>query len=175
MRHAVLPSALLLALLWLAFVVPASGHEGEGPSLDLLENRVLAGQQVRVFGDDLGPNDTVVLELSAFGEVHPLGAATTDGDGHLEAEVVVPSAVRDGYAELRATTTSGSIAAIWILVGERDLGAGLPGGSSLVDQPPIWADPSVLLLGVVLGGAGLALLYVFLRRAARTKTGPRRS
>jgi hypothetical protein len=164
-----------LLLLCLAVMTPVQAHEGEGPTLDLLESRILAGQQVRIFGDDLGPDKTVILELSAFGEVHPLGTTKTDGDGHLEAEVVVPSAVRDGYAELRATPMSGSIATTWILVGERDLSAGLPGASAPVDRPPIWADPSVLLLDVALGGAGLALLYVFLRRAARTKTGPRRN
>jgi hypothetical protein len=169
MRHVVPPAALLLsAVLWLVFVapiVPASGHEGEGPSLDLLESRVSPGQQVRVFGDDLDPDETVTLELFAHGEVHALGPAATDADGHLEAVVIVPPGIMDGYAELRATTVSGSVATTWILVGEPDLSAGLPGTSPPVDQAASWTDPSVVVLGILLGGAGAALLYLLLRPA----------
>jgi len=156
---------LTAALLPAYLLVPASAlaHGSEGPYIDVLSSHVRQGQPFVVVGDDLEPDALAVVEISSFGEVYPLGTVTTDAQGHLDTFFTVPSEMRDGYAEVRATTTGGVTASIWILVGEGpDLSEGLPGGPPESGAP--WADPSVLTLAVFLIGATVALVWLLLTR-----------
>jgi hypothetical protein len=163
MRYALALTTLLMLVS--VTTIGARAHEGEGPSIDIATTELRQGQPFTVVGDDLDPAGGVALEIASFGEAYSLGTVWSDEEGHIVATVIVPPEMRDGYAELTATTPSGSSASMWVLVGdEPDLSAGLPGAESPAEQSPIWADPSVLVLAVLLIGAALALAWVLLRR-----------
>ncbi len=159
-----LPGHLTVALLaWLVLPLAAAAHGGEGPYLEVQPTQLRQAQPFALFGDDLDPHDEAELVMASFREVHRLGTVTTDAEGHLSASLSVPPGVRDGYAEIRATTTRGSSASIWVLVGDGpDLSSGLPVGDA--GQPPLWADPSVVVLGALVVGAGLGLGHMLVRR-----------
>jgi hypothetical protein len=176
-----LASLMLLALLALHVGV-AAGHGTGLPWIWVEDEQVLPGQQFNVVAIDFEPYGTVTLELVAEGRRAALGEFPSEGDGHGEAELQVPTDFPLGYAELTGTDASGGEAVTLLYVGEMPAGAGPPappqrpdiGGGSQAASGEWWTDPSVIVLGLVLGGAAAGLLAMLARRrpAGTAKPGP---
>ena len=167
-----MPLLFAASLILLATARLAAGHEGQGPSIDADTRELRQGRSVMVVGDDFEIGEQVQLELWSFGDVYPLGSAGVDGEGHFTADVTVPDEVEDGYAEIQATTNSGSATALVVLVGEGpDLSEGLPGPAPRA--PPIWTDPAAIVLSLLIGAGMLAVLYAFARRRRPPPARPR--
>lgn len=118
-----------------------AAHEG-GPRVLISPDRVGPGGVVDVRGEDLGPDATVVLALiGETGEV-PLGQATADGEGHINAAVALPAELPVGTYRLRATTVGGGqLDAIVIVEGVATSGGGEPGEKD-EDDALLFALPS---------------------------------
>ena len=160
--------ALLLAFL-LALLLPgqAAAHQGGEPLVLVPVDHVLAGESFPLTGADLGPDAEITFELKQEDLVVPLGRITAGPDGHLETTFVMPSTVPDGYTELIASSSDGSKASVWILVGERTEGTPPPPGESA------WGRRrTVIVLALVLGVSGAVLALLALasgRRRARSR------
>ncbi len=159
----------------------AAGHEGMGPWIQVVDGELRQGQPFRVLGDDLDPADEVTLELAVDGGVHPLGTTTTDADGHFLAELVVPPGVPDGEAYVQLTTRAGWAASMWVHVGDGGMlrqpaapAAGLPGPVAAAGGPA-WLDPSVALLGLLVGGGLVAVGWRLWRAASPRRVRPARA
>ncbi|HUQ62242.1 MAG TPA: hypothetical protein VM121_00630, partial [Acidimicrobiales bacterium] len=83
--------------------------------------------------------------------------------------MAVPADFPTGYAELVGTSSDGTSAMTWVLVGERNPAtpAAPPG------TVPWYADPSVVVLGALTFGALGAAAYVLLRRKNRPTILPK--
>jgi hypothetical protein len=176
-----LASLMLPALLVLQVGV-ASGHGTGLPWIWVEDEEVTPGQQFNVLVIDFEPYGTVTLELVAEGRRAALGEIASEGDGHGEAELRVPTDFPLGYVELTGTDASGGEAVTLLYVGELPAGVGPPapaqrpdiGGGPQAASGEWWTDPSVLVLGLMLGGAAAGLLAMLARRrpAGATKPGP---
>jgi hypothetical protein len=155
--------------LFLAAPATVVAHEGMGPWIEVVDGQLRPGQPFAVLGDDLDPADEVTLELVADGEVHPLGITVTDGEGHFLVELMAPAGIADGDAYLQLTTRAGWAASLWVGVGDvAEAPAGAPVSPS-VNPPPAWSDPSVIVLGVLVGGAALAVAHTVLSSRQRPR------
>ena len=159
----VVPALVAALLSALALPLAAAAHGAGQPWLLVPADHVEQGQSFTVIGADMGPGVQVTLELAAGGSITPLGSAQAAADGHFEASFVVPATIPDGYVELRARDAGGLDAATWLLVGDGTEAA--PASPPTVSGSAWWADPSVIVLGALLGGAALALLVMLVRRS----------
>jgi hypothetical protein len=158
---AMLRSLLSLSLAVAALAVggaTASAHMGGGALIIVTADHILPGQAFEVVAADMGSDAIVRFEISQDDLVVPLESATAGPDGHFQATLTLPASFPTGYAELFAIADDGSQASTWVLVGERT--ESTPGPPS---QPNWWADPSVLVLALLLVGAVGALAILLLR------------
>jgi len=162
--------ACLLVGLPLAVPSAVAGHEGTGPWIDVPKPELRQGASVVVVGDDLEPGDQVSLELLAAGVTYPLGSLTADHQGHFTAEAELPGDLEDGDAYVQVATASGWVASLWVHVGDGSAAAvGEPPAPRAPSRSPAWLDPSLIVLGLFVAGAGLA----FGRAAWRSRGVPR--
>lgn len=89
---------------------------------------------------------------------------TADADGHFNQSLTLPGHVSEGYAQMTARSDSGDVAYMWVLVGQNTTGAVSPAAAA---GNQWWSDPSVLVLGLMLGGALLAVLFLAFRAGRR--------
>lgn len=153
--------AAFVALLSLgALVAPVSGHFGSNAAIVVVADHILPGQQFEVVAIDLTANSIVSFSIRRDETVIPLATATSPDDGHFNITMSVPPDFPGGYAQLYAVAADGTEAMTWVLVGART-------GETPQTPPgtaPWYADPSVIVLGVIAVGAVLAVAYVVLRR-----------
>jgi hypothetical protein len=155
--------ALVIGLL-ASFVVAANaaGHFGAAAYIIVPADHVLPGQPFEVIGADLTPNSTVSFAMLREGETTALDDSASGPDGHFNATLTLPASFPVGYAQLFATATDGTSTSTWVLVGARSSSTPPAPGT-----PAVWADPSVLLLVVlVIGAVGLVGLMLLRRRTS---------
>jgi hypothetical protein len=170
-------AGLILPTLLLLHVGVAAGHGTGLPWIWVEDEHVSPGQRFTAVVVDFEPNGTVALELVADGGRAALGAIPSEGDGHGEAELQVPTDFPHGYAELVGTDEAGGQAVTLVYVGEAVAGAGpsAPGSPATPQkpEPPAawWADPSVLVLALLVIGAATAALLTAIHRVSRASRG----
>lgn len=158
-----LPIALAcLVLAWLG-TGSALAHEFGEPLLYVPADNVVSGEPFDLWGVDLDPSATVLVEVVLGGQVLPVATVLTDADGHFTQSVTLPAGLPDGYTELIARADGGTSTSTYVFVGE-----GPPEGVAPLPLTPLggqqwWSDPSVLILAAFLGGAAIALLWLAVR------------
>jgi hypothetical protein len=142
----------------------ARAHEGGEPLVLVPVDHVLPGESFPLTGADLGPDAVVEFQLEQEELVVPLGEIAAGPDGHLEGTFAVPATFPLGYAELVASSSDGSEASVWILVGERNEATPPPpgGGSS-------GRRTTVIALALVVAAAGAALALMALGFGRRNR------
>lgn len=108
------------------------------------------GQPFELWGADLGPSASVAVEIVAGDEQIQVGRVTAGVDGHFTQTMALPAGVPEGYAQLHADSDAGVEAFMWVLVGQNTTGAVNPAAAA---GNQWWSDPSVIVLGLMLGGA----------------------
>ncbi|MBI2763680.1 MAG: hypothetical protein HYX54_08045 [Chloroflexi bacterium] len=95
-------SALLLsgAIVLVSAASVLADNPGAGISVEPSE--VTAGQTVLLAGNSLEPNDERVLVLQGETVAISLGTATTDADGMLSQEILIPAHLPSGVYQLQA-------------------------------------------------------------------------
>jgi hypothetical protein len=154
--------ALRIAILVAAILIPvARAHPGGEPLIHVPLDHVVPGQSFPVIGADLGKGAVVTVELKKEDRVDRLGRITAGSDGHFEGTLAVPPTSPDGYAQLVATSSDGSKASTWILVGARTESTPPPPGGTKWGR-----ERALIVLGAGLGviGAAVALAAMASRR-----------
>jgi hypothetical protein len=151
-------TTLLLSALTATVV---SAHFGSSAAIIVPADSILPGQEFEVVAIDLTPEATVNFDIRRedAGLTVPLESATSSADGHFRLSLSIPSDFPSGYAQLYAFAADGTQAMTWVFVGERTSATPPPPGT-----PPWFADPSVIVLGVIAIGAVAAVAYMALRR-----------
>src|SRR5688572_26891190 len=153
-----------VALLVLGMPGAAAAHGGAEAWIHVPAQSVQAGEPFELWGSDLGESASVAVEIVAGEEAIEVGLVRAEADGHFRQTFTLPTAVPNGYAQLHAESSAGVEAFMWVLVGQNASGAinpSAPGG------PQWWSDPSVIVLGGILGAALLAALYLVFRAGRR--------
>jgi hypothetical protein len=174
-RRRLLIQPLLLVLAASLGAASAAAHGGGLPWIWLEEEQVRQGEEFNVVVVDYAAYGTVRFELVGTGARAELGTIVCEGDGHGEGSLPVPASFPDGYAELIGRDNEGGEAVTLLYVGDVS-GAGPPPpvrpapGSA---DPPnaALADPSVLVLGLLVTGAAAALVLMILRRPRAPRGG----
>jgi hypothetical protein len=165
-----MPLRVLLSLALLAALLApghAPAHEGGEPLVLVPVDHVMPGDTFPLTGADLGEGALVTFELKQEELVVPLGRVTAGPDGHFQSTLDLPSTFPDGYAQLVASSSDGSEASTWILVGERtEATPAPPDGSG-------WGRGQTLIaLGLVVGLVAAALGLVAMRSGRGVRGGP---
>jgi hypothetical protein len=159
-----IPAAALAAtLLSLLSAAPMLGHFGASAYIIVPADHVLPGEPFEVVGADLTPNSNVTFTVQREGVTTTLEGSASGPDGHFTATLTIPEDFPGGYAQLFATATDGTATSTWVLVGARTASTPPPPGTL-----PAWADPSVLVLVVLVVGALGLVGFMLLRRRAAT-------
>jgi hypothetical protein len=114
-----LGNTLLIAVLVSAFcatVTSTVAAHGGGPVVEIIPTEALAGDPVLIYGENLDPGAAVRVALSVAAGEHVLGSFECDGDGHLVAEVVLPTGLEPRAYEIRLTTDRGIVVTSLITV-----------------------------------------------------------
>jgi hypothetical protein len=164
--------ALLLGILLAALLAPGAvqSHPGGEPLVVVPVDHVLPGESFPLTGADLGPDAVVTFQLNQEDRVASLGRITAGPDGHLAGTFAVPASFPVGYTQLVASSSDGSEASVWILVGERtEATPPPPGGSG-------WGrERTLIVLALVVGLVAAALGLVAMRSGRRDGGSPHRS
>ena len=160
-----LAKAALLALVLVALPGgPAAAHGGEGPSLEVVPNRVEPGGTVAVLGEDLKPLSAVHVDLLTAAGDQRVIETTADAEGHFFESLVVPAELTARVYELRGTDAAGVSASTYITVLAAEQ-------SSAETTLPRMAVAAVALAGLVV----TALLALIVGRlVAGRRKSPRR-
>lgn len=103
-----LASATLVAFVVTAF--PAAtvvAHGGEGPSLEVVPNRVEPGDTVTVLGEELAPLTSVHVDLLTAAGDQRVIETEVDEEGHFIESLTVPAELTPRVYELRGTDGAG--------------------------------------------------------------------
>lgn len=158
----------LVALLVTFAPTGAAAHSGGEAWIHVPAQSIEPGQPFELWGADLGPSASVAVEIVAGDEQIQVGRVTTGVDGHFTQTLALPAGVPEGYAQLHADSNAGVEAFMWVLVGQNTTGAVNPAAAA---GNQWWSDPSVIVLGLMLGGALLAVLFLAVRsRRSATPT-----
>ena len=153
---------ILVALMALTFVAPASGHEGQPLGISLSAERLPPGAPLEVIGQDFLPGETLATRMSGPGGTWQLGHVRTGADGHFAVVFTVPADATPGPYAVDAVAVSGIIARADF---EVDAAAPRPaltptpadvavaGGGT--GEDPVWIYAPLVLVGVALVGFGL--------------------
>ena len=155
---------LLVLLSMMAAPPSVVAHEGAEAWLHVPADHVPAGGSFEIWGNDLPPESDVTLRLAAGPQTLDLGVARSDAEGHFVKTVQMPSTIPAGYVELVVSTSEGASASTWVLVGSRSAQSGpMPDTGAEI-------DPSLIVLGVLLGGAVGGVGYLLLRPKRHSTT-----
>jgi hypothetical protein len=160
-------TALLGAIavsLWLAS--PASAHFGGEAFILVPVDHVNPGEPFEIIVADLTPGASTVIEARRDGQSVEAGRTVSDTEGHFSTTGSLPTDYPHGYTELVATAEDGTTVSTWILVGPRSATTGPPPVSNAARAG---IDPSLLVLGILLGGSVGAVGYLLLRRTRPAK------
>ena len=164
-----MPHRFLLFLgLLVALLAPghARAHEGGKPLVLVPVDHVMPGETFPLNGADLGEGALVTFELKQEELVVPLGRITAGPDGHFESTLDLPPSFPNGYAQLIGSSSDGSEASTWILVGERTEATPPPPGGTEWGR-----ERTLIAVGLGLGLAAAALGLVAMRSGGRTRAG----
>jgi hypothetical protein len=151
----------------LSVVTPGSvaAHEGAEPWIHVPAQSIEPGQPFELWGADLGSGGPVTVDIAAGDQSIRVGQVTADADGHFTQSLTLPGHVSEGYAQMTARSDSGDVAYMWVLVGQNTTGAVSPAAAA---DNQWWSDPSVLVLGGMLGAALVAVVVLAFRAGRRT-------
>lgn len=155
----------LVALLGLVLPGSVAAHEGAEPWIHVPAQSIEPGQPFELWGADLGSGGPVTVDIAAGDQSIRVGQVTADAEGHFTQALTLPGHVSDGYAQMTARSDSGDVAYMWVLVGQNSSGAVNPAAAAGDNW---WSDPSVLVLGGILGAALVAVLVLVFRAGRRT-------
>ena len=159
------PVLLVGILLAATFAGPARAHLGGEPLVLVPVDHVLSGESFPLTGADLGEDAEVTFELKQDELVVALGKVTAGSDGHFQSTLDLPSTFPDGYAELVASSSDGSKASTWILVGERTESTPPPPGSTWWGR-----ERTAIVLALLVGVVGAALALAAMRSGRRASS-----
>lgn len=150
------------SLLALLLAAPVAAHFGGEAFILVPGDHVNPGQTFEVIVADLTPGARVDLIVLENGDQPvPVGSAVSDTQGHFSTTGTLPADFPNGYVEIVATAEDGTSVSTWMLVGPRTSETGAPPVAAATDAG---LDPSLIMLGVLVGGAVGAVGYVILRR-----------
>jgi hypothetical protein len=157
-----------LFLVVATLLVPAAAiaHDGGEADIEVPVGHVMPGQPFRLVAADFDPHSSVEISVLDGDHVERQVTVVAGDDGHFEIDLALPADHPHGAYELVAFSEYGLRATTWVLVGspgEAPGQVGAPGGDS--GGPAL--DPSLLVLGLLIGGAGAGLLLLLLRPTPR--------
>ena len=83
---------MLVAFVVAAFpAAPVVAHGGQGPSLEVVPNRVDPGDTVTVLGEELAPLSSVQVDLLTAAGAQLIIDTTVDEEGHFIESLTVPA------------------------------------------------------------------------------------
>ncbi len=138
-----------------------AGHFGAQSFVFVTDDAIDPGEQFTLIGSDLAPDSMVEINIRIDQYSATLGTLRAGSDGHFETLLTMPAEAPGGYIELVASSPDGTSASAWIHVGPRTGQEGPPPNASQTGFP---IDPSLIVLGVLVAGAVMALAYAILRR-----------
>lgn len=144
-----------------AFVVaafpaaPVVAHGGEGPSLEVVPNRVEPGGTVTVLGEELEPLSSVQVDLLTADGAQAVIKTQADEEGHFLESLVVPAELTPRVYELRGTDGAGLAASTYLTV--------LPVDQASAETAPA---PREMMSLAIAGVLAAALILLFVRRVA---------
>ena len=144
-----------------AFVVAASpaapvvAHGGEGPSLEVVPNRVEPGDTVTVLGEELAPLSSVQVDLLTAAGALVVIVARVDEEGHFIESLTVPAELTPRVYELRGTDGAGLAVSTYLTV--------LPAEQGSAETAPARMEMMSLAIAGVLAAA---LILLIVRRVA---------
>jgi hypothetical protein len=161
-----LASATLVAFVVAAVpAAPVVAHGGEGPSLEVVPNRVEPGETVTVLGEELAPLTPIHVDLLTAAGNQRVIETEVDEEGHFIQSLTVPAELAPRVYELRGTDGAGIEVSTFLTV----LASEEPSADT---GPPAPMAVMGLALAGVLAGAALILLIV--RRIPARGRGPAR-
>ena len=154
MSRSALPIAALAAFVVAAIsVAPVVAHGGEGPSLEVVPNRVGPGDTVTVLGEELEPLAPVQVDLLTAAGDQRVIETQVDEEGHFVESVIVPIELTPRVYELRGTDGAGLAVSTYLTV--------LPARQERAEA----ADGPIRVIGVALAGVvASAMLLLIVRR-----------
>jgi hypothetical protein len=149
----VVVAILGLVMLWLP--ESASAHGGDGRA-EVVPAQVAPGGRVTVLGTGLSATSTVEVELFTSTGMQQIGAGTTDADGGLMIEVMMPADAVPRYYEMHVTDASGLVLTgyVEVVAPQEDVAGGM--------DVPAWLTWG----GLAAAAAGAAVLAASRRRRA---------
>jgi hypothetical protein len=162
MGHTVRLLVVIVALLGPTVVL---AHDGEVAQIHVPADHVMPGEPFLLVAADFDPGSSVEISVLDGDHVERLATVIAEDDGHFEVDLQLPADNPHGYFQLVGFSEFGVRAETWVLVGPR--AEGPPPADPAGGQVGLPFDPSVILLGVLIGGAGVALLYLVLKPGSR--------
>jgi hypothetical protein len=95
---------------------PVGAHGGEGPSLEVVPNRVQPGETVTVLGEEFEPLASVHVDLLTAAGDQRVIETKVDDEGHLVESVLVPIELTPRVYELRSTDGAGLAVSTYLTV-----------------------------------------------------------
>lgn len=136
----------------------AAAHESGRVTVIVPVDAIFPGQTFPVIGADFGSDLTVRFDLQSPQRSVALGTVVAGPDGHFSTDFQVPVDFPYGYAEVVGIDDAGTRAAVEVHVGAIDPAEVRPSKAS-----DWWRDPSILVLGGVLGALAVAVVWLLLR------------
>jgi hypothetical protein len=162
LRRLAAATGLALVLVVLSQSI-AGAHGGDGPRIEVVPNRVSAGDTVWLHGEDLEPLAVVRVDLLTAAGDEPILQVKADHEGHLVESLIVPVDLVPRIYELRATDGAGTAVSTYLTVEAAPANAG--GDSAAASSASVLA-----LGGLVAMAAAVFLVAVLLRRRGQPRT-----
>jgi hypothetical protein len=134
---------------------PVVAHGGEGPSLEVVPNRVEPGETVTVLGEELEPLSSVQVDLLTAEGAQVVIRTQVDEKGHFFEPLVVPAELTPRVYELRGTDGSDLAVSTYLTV--------LPADQTRADTAPAPMETMSLAIAAALAAA---LILLIVRRVA---------
>lgn len=158
MSRSALPSAALIAFVVAALpAAPVVAHGGEGPSLEVVPNRVEPGDTVTVLGEELEPLSALHVDLMTAAGAQVVIETQVDEEGHFIESLTVPAELTPRVYELRWTDGAGVAVSTYLTV--------LPSEQAGLDAAPGQME----VIGVALAGLVAGALLLLIVRRPRAK------
>jgi hypothetical protein len=165
-----IPRSRLASATLVAFVVaavpaaPVVGHGGEGPSLEVVPNRVEPGDTVTVLGEELAPLTSVHVDLLTAAGDQRVIETEVDEEGHFIESLTVPAELTARVYELRGSDGAGiEVSTYLTVIAPEELSAET--GS---------ATPMEVMGLAFAGALAAALILLVVRRITARRRGPAR-
>jgi hypothetical protein len=158
-RHVMISRSAISSAALVAFVAvglsdaPVGAHGGEGPSLEVVPNRVEPGETVTVLGEEFEPIASAHVDLlTAAGDQRVIDTQVDD-EGHFVESVLVPVELTPRVYELRSTDGTDLAVSTYLTV--------LPSEQATVEAA---AGPMGMMSVALAGIIASALLVLIVRR-----------